>query len=305
MGLYWPLHLRDGSVVVCRVPGASNSYKAELVGILLGSRFGDHGDRLRLDCQGAILSSTGHKRPVRQAHWVQLVRASVRSKEQDLDWVEGHTGQQFNEASDHYAKLGTTLPPPPQLLPLRGGGSRAAPPPPPAAGRTRRPGLPHDPERMRTPGGDAPATKGGLGRGPQAAPPREGGGEPRHDPPPSPPTPPNGPQAMGAPAPTPPEAEGMIPPPPGRTAAPGREAGAGPAPTPQPPAPTGTTMDKRTRATTTGRHTDRARGQQASTNQSGMGAPPSMARATPRTPALLPAQGRQRDGPRQGDPPPH
>ena len=30
-----------------------------------------------------------------------------------------------------------------------------------------------------------------------------------------------------------------------------------------------------------------------------------MARATPRTPALLPAQGRQRDGPRQGDPPPH
>ena len=35
------------------------------------------------------------------------------------------------------------------------------------------------------------------------------------------------------------------------------------------------------------------------------GGPPFMARATPRTPALLPAQERQRDGPRQGDPPPH
>ena len=103
---------------MCRVPGAPNSYKAELVGILLGSHFGDHGDRLRLDCQGAILSSTRHKRPVRQAHWVQLVRASLQSKEQDLDWVEGHTGQQFNEASDHYAKLGTTPPPPPRRFAL-------------------------------------------------------------------------------------------------------------------------------------------------------------------------------------------
>ena len=108
--------LRDSSVAVCRVSGAPNSYKAELIGILLGSHFGDHGDRLRLHCQEAILSSTGHKRPVRQAHWVQLVRASLRSKEQDLDWVEGHTGQQFNEASHQYAKLGTT--PPPQRFAL-------------------------------------------------------------------------------------------------------------------------------------------------------------------------------------------
>ena len=64
-------------------------------------------------------------------------------------------------------------------------------------------------------------------------------------------------------------------------------------------------MDKRTRACAQGRHTDRARGQQASTNRNGMAATPSMARATSRTPALLPAQGRQRDGPRQGDPQPH
>ena len=108
--------LRDGGVAVCRVPGAPNSYKAELVGILLGSHFGDHGERLRLDCQGAILSSTGHKQPVRRAHWVQLVRTSLRSKEEDLDWVEGHTGQQLNETSDHYAKVGTTLPPLPPAL---------------------------------------------------------------------------------------------------------------------------------------------------------------------------------------------
>ena len=67
---------------------------------------------------------------------------------------------------------------------------RPAPPPrragPPAAGRTRRPGLPHDPDRTHTPGEDAPATKGGL----QAVPPREGGGEPQRDPPPIPPPPP-------------------------------------------------------------------------------------------------------------------
>ena len=110
--------LPDGSVAVCRVPGALNSYKAELVGILFGSHFGDHGERLRLDCQGAILSSTGLKRPVRQAHWVQLVRASLRRKGQDLDWVEGHTGQQFNEAPDRYAKLGTPSPPSALHFPL-------------------------------------------------------------------------------------------------------------------------------------------------------------------------------------------
>ena len=94
----------------------------------------------------------------------------------------------------------------------------------------------------------------------------------------------------------------MIPPPPGRTTAPRREARAGLAPTPQPPTPAGTTTGRRTRANTPGRHTDCARRQQASTNRNGMGATPSMARATSRTPALLRAQGRQRDGPRQGDP---
>ena len=119
-------------------------------------------------------------------------------------------------------------------------------------------------------------------------------------PPPIAPSPPHDPQATGTPAPTPPEAEEVVSPPPGRTAAPGREA----APTRQPPAPAGTTMDQRIRANTPGRQTDRARRQQASTYRSGMGVTPSMARVTSRTLALSPAQGRQRDGLRQGDPKP-
>ena len=195
-------------------------------------------------------------------------------------------------------------PPRPPRHPSGGGHSRASPPPPsrqagpPAAGGTRRPGLPRDPDRTRTPGGYVPTTKGGLGTGPQAASPREGGGEPRRDPPPLSPQPPRRPASHGgAGPPAPPEAEGMIPPPAGRTAAPGREGGAGPASTPQPLALAGTAMDKLTHANTQGRHTDRARRQQASTNRSGMGATPSMARATPRTLALLPAQrGRATDG---------
>ena len=64
----------------------------------------------------------------------------------------------------------------------------------------------------------------------------------------------------------------MIPPPPGRTAAPEREAGARPAPPLQPPAPAGTTENKRVRANALGRHTDRARkryGRHALHDQSG------------------------------------
>ena len=123
-------------------------------------------------------------------------------------------------------------------------------------------------------------------------------------PPPPPLSPPHRPASRGGAGPLPPKAEGMIPPPPSRTAAPEREAGAGPAPTPQPPAPGGTTKNKRTRVNAPGRQTDRARRWQTRLNRSSMAATPSMARATPRTSALLPAQGRQRDGRRQGDPRP-
>ena len=67
--------LRDGRIAVCRVPGAPNSYKAELVGILLGSHFSSQEETLYLDCQGAIASAGGTCRPVRQAFWVTEVRA--------------------------------------------------------------------------------------------------------------------------------------------------------------------------------------------------------------------------------------
>ena len=67
---------------------------------------------------------------------------------------------------------------------------------------------------------------------------------------------------------------------------------------PHPPAPAGAGTGKRTGASAQWRHTDRARGQHANTNRSSMGATPSVTRATSMTPALLPAQGRQRGGPR-------
>ena len=75
-------------------------------------------------------------------------------------------------------------------------------------------------------------TKGGHGREPQAAPQRESRGATAR-PPPCPPTPPHRTASHGGAGPHPPEAEGMIPPPPGETAAPEREAG----PRPAPPAP--------------------------------------------------------------------
>ena len=97
----------------------------------------------------------------------------------------------------------------------------------------------------------------------------------------------------------------MVPPPPGGTAAPKRGAGERPPPPPQPLAPTGTAGNNRIRANAPGCRTDRLQRRQALTNRSGMGPTPSMTRTTPVPPALLPAQGRQRDGTTQSDPPPH
>ena len=107
--------LSTGEIVVCRVPGIPNSYKAELVGILLVSHLSAAGKKIKLDCQGAIASATGTKRPVRQATWVLRVRQSIREKGQTLEWVEGHVGHEYNEVSDDFAKQGTTLPRPPPV----------------------------------------------------------------------------------------------------------------------------------------------------------------------------------------------
>ena len=46
--------LSMGEIAVCRVLGITNSYKAELVGILLGSHLSAAGIKIKLDCQGAI-----------------------------------------------------------------------------------------------------------------------------------------------------------------------------------------------------------------------------------------------------------
>ena len=65
--------LPSGDIAVCRVPGIPNSYKAELVGVLLGSHFSADGQKIHPDCKGAIASAEGTKRPVRQAAWVLRV----------------------------------------------------------------------------------------------------------------------------------------------------------------------------------------------------------------------------------------
>ena len=109
--------LCSGTIAVCRVPGVLNSYMAELVGALLGSSLSPDGQGISLDCQGAIAALHSLQRPVRQAFWVQQVWSSVLSRGQSLEWVEGHVGHEFNEVSDTYAKVGTTLPLPPPMVP--------------------------------------------------------------------------------------------------------------------------------------------------------------------------------------------
>ena len=44
------------------------------------------------------------------------MRASVLSKGQTLEWVEGHTGDTHNVVSNKYAKIRTVLPPPPPAI---------------------------------------------------------------------------------------------------------------------------------------------------------------------------------------------
>ena len=106
--------LQDGRIVLCRVPGNPNLYKAEVVGILLGSHFSPPYATLRVDCKGAIAATMGTRRPVRQSRWVLQARHPRLSKSQSLEWTEGHTGHVHQETSDEFARNGSTLPPPPE-----------------------------------------------------------------------------------------------------------------------------------------------------------------------------------------------
>ena len=88
---------------------------------------------------------------------------------------------------------------------------RPSPPPPARQAAPGARGCPATPTERARPGGKVPATRGGQGREPQAAPGRGSRGVAARIPPPNPPT---GPQAAGAPAPTPPRQRGWSPLPP-------------------------------------------------------------------------------------------
>ena len=102
-------------------------------------------------------------------------------------------------------------PPRPPGHPPGGAARGPPPPPPPPPGWSAGGGQPHDRGRLRSPGSDAPATSRGLSRGPQAAPHRGGGGEPRLDPPRSP-NPSHRPASQGDAGPHPPPGSGSDPP---------------------------------------------------------------------------------------------
>ena len=78
-----------------------------------------------------------------------------------------------------------------------------------------------------------------------------------------------------------------------------------PAPPPRPPAPMGATKNKRARACAPGRRTDCTQSSLVSTNRSGMGGHTAHGQHNASDARFLPAQGRQRDGMRQSDPPPY
>ena len=127
-------------------------------------------------------------------------------------------------------------------------------------------------------------------------PPRRGAGRPRRDPPPQPPP---GPQAAGAPAPDP-RGRGDGPPP-----RPREEPERDPPPHPSRRLPQGSRRTSKPAPT-------RQDAAQIAPREGGRartgvvwGATPPMDSTTPVTWALLPAQGRQRDGTRQSDPPPY
>ena len=120
--------LLDGRIAVCRVPGHPNSYKAEVIRILLGSTLSPPSCKLQSDFKGAMASTTGTKRLIRHAQWVVQARQSLLRENQTLDWIEGHTGHVFQERSDQYANPPPPFSPPPPGT-SSGTGSSCNPPP--------------------------------------------------------------------------------------------------------------------------------------------------------------------------------
>ena len=182
----------------------------------------------------------------------------------------------------------------------RGGSDLQGPPGEWSTGRPSSaptPGRPRDPDRTRTPGGSAPTTRGGPGWGTAGRRPEgEQGGRGANPPPPPPPA-----RKPRGPRPPPPEAGGMVPPP----LRPREELERGPPPRPSrrlPQEPRGTSELAPTRQDAA--QIAPSEGGRARTGVV-WGATPPTDRTTPVTPALLPAQGRQRDGTRQSDPPPY
>ena len=117
--------LPGGTVAVCRVRGVPNSYKAELVGALLGSSLSLDGQRIRLDCKGAIAAVHSRRRLVRQAFRVHKVRSSVLSRGQTLEWVEGHVGMSSTRCPTPTPKSVPPCPFPPPWSHLHRGTSSA------------------------------------------------------------------------------------------------------------------------------------------------------------------------------------
>ena len=160
----------------------------------------------------------------------------------------------------------------------------------------RPPGADPRPRPNAHAGGECADNKRGARVGNRGPPPRGRAGMPRRDPPPTAPT---GPQAAGAPDPNP-RGGGVVPPPPARERS--RSTARGPAPPASSHRNRGEQASSRQRAGTPHRSRPEKAGQHEPERYGGH-AP--MTRTTPVTPALLPAQGRQRDGTRQSDPPPY
>ena len=122
-----------GRIAVCRVPGVPNSYKAELVGMLLGSHFSGEGEKIRLDCHGAIASALGQKRPIRQAGWVQKVRRSFSAKGNSQSGLNDTWAMSSTRPLISMRVLALPPPPPPARPPspwdvVRHGESKVPPP---------------------------------------------------------------------------------------------------------------------------------------------------------------------------------